>query len=118
MTDPARQLQALLQGGEAAANPFPPQSRYHVVPTTTLIGPDGRTIVYLRRRFIPPPESFAAVQEHTVVQGDRLDNIAARYLGDPELFWRLCDANVAMRPTELTETLGRRILITLPEGMR
>ena len=52
------------------------------------------------------------------MQGDRLDNIAARYLGDPELFWRLCDANVALRPTELTETIGRRILITLPEGMR
>ena len=118
MTDPASQLQALLQGGDAAANPFPPQSRYHAVPTTTLIGPDGRTILYLRRRFVPPPESFVAVQEHTVVQGDRLDNIAARYLGDPELFWRLCDANVAMRPTDLTETIGRRILITLPEGMR
>ena len=118
MTDPAGQLQALLLGGDAAANPFPPQSRYHVVPTTTIIGPDGRTIVYLRRRFVPPPESFVAVQEHTVVQGDRLDNIAARYLGDPELFWRLCDANVAVRPTELTDTIGRRILITLPEGMR
>jgi hypothetical protein len=117
MTDPAGQLQAFLQGGDDAANPFPPQSRYHVVATTTLIGPDGRTIIYLRRRFVPPPESFVTVQEHTVVQGDRLDNIAARYLGDPELFWRLCDANVAMRPTELTETIGRRILITLPAGM-
>ena len=43
---------------------------------------------------------------------------SARYLGDPELFWRLCDANVAMRPAELTETIGRRLHITLPEGMR
>ena len=118
MMDPAAQLQALLQGGDAAANPFPPQSRYHVVQTAVLSGPGGRTIVYLRRRFVPPPEQFVVLQEHTVAQGDRLDNLAARYLGDPEQFWRLCDANVAMRPAELTDTIGRRIRITLPEGMR
>jgi len=118
MIDPAAQLQALLQGGDAAANPFPPQSRYHTVLTATMSGPGGRTIVYLRRRFVAPPEQFVVLQEHTVVQGDRLDNLAARYLGDPEQFWRLCDANVAMRPVELTATLGRRIRITLPEGMR
>lgn len=118
MIDPAAQLQAFLQGGEAAANPFPPQSRYHAVLTATMSGPGGRTIVYLRRRFVAPPEQFVVLQEHTVVQGDRLDNLAARYLGDPEQFWRLCDANVAMRPVELTATIGRRIRITLPEGMR
>jgi hypothetical protein len=118
MTDPASQLQALLQVGDAAANPFPPQSRYHLVPTGTMSGPGGRVIVYVRRRFVPPPDHFVVLQEHTVVQGDRLDNLAARYLGDPEQFWRLCDANAAMRPDELTDTIGRRIRITLPEGMR
>ena len=41
-----------------------------------------------------------------MVQGDRLDNITAKYLGDPEQFWRMCDANGAMRPEELTETIG------------
>ena len=50
-------------------------------------------------------------------QGDRLDNLAARYLGDPEQFWRLCDANGAMRPDELTQTSARRLRITLPEGV-
>ena len=29
------------------------------------------------------------------MQGERLDNVAAQYLGDPTLFWRLCDANNA-----------------------
>ena len=77
----------------------------------------ARTIVYLRRRFVPPPERFALLQEHVVTQGDRLDNIAAHYLGDPEQFWRICDANRAMRPDELTETIGRRLRITLPEGI-
>jgi len=57
------------------------------------------------------------LQWHRVTQGERLDNVTAKYLGDPEQFWRLCDANRALRPQELTETLGRRIAITLPEGI-
>jgi hypothetical protein len=82
-----------------------------------LTTPDGRTIVYLRRRFVPPPDRFALLQEHTVTEGERLDNLAAHYLGDAEVFWRLCDANGAMRPDELTETVGRKLRITLPEGI-
>jgi hypothetical protein len=57
------------------------------------------------------------LQEHTVKEGDRLDNLAALYLSDPELFWRLCDANNAICPEELTETVGRILRITLPEGI-
>jgi hypothetical protein len=57
------------------------------------------------------------LQEHRVQQADRLDNIAARYLGDPEQFWRLCDANGVLRPEALIETIGNRIRITLPEGI-
>jgi hypothetical protein len=53
--------------------------------------------------------------EHPVVQDDRLDNITARYLGDPEQFWRVCDANNAMHPRELTEEIGRRLRIPLPQ---
>jgi hypothetical protein len=117
MIDPAAQLQALLQGGEPSANTFPPNSRYHGIATATMAAPDGRTIVYLLRRFVPAPERFALLQEHTVTQGDRLDNLAAQYFGDPEQFWRLCDANAALRPQELTEIIGRWIRITLPEGM-
>ena len=117
MIDPAAQLQALLQGGDGSANPFPPNSRYHGIPISTMSAPHGRTIVYVSRRLVPAPERFAVVQEHTVAQGDRLDNIAARYLGDPEQFWRLCDANAALRPEDLTETIGQCIRIALPEGM-
>ncbi len=113
MNDP---MQALLQVS-ARANVFPPNSRYHGIDTTTLATVEGRTIVYLKRRFVPPPERFALLQEHAVAQGERLDHIAAQYLGDPELFWRLCDANAAMRPDEITETPGRRLRITLPEGI-
>ena len=75
MSDP---LQALLQG-PAKPNLFPPNSRYAGIDTGTLNTVDGRTIVYVRRRFVPPPERFALLQEYTVVEGDRLDNLAAKY---------------------------------------
>lgn len=96
---------------------FPPTSRYHNIGTATLEMSDGKTVIYLKRRFVPAPERFAPLQEHVVVQGDRLDNVTARYLGDPEQFWRVCDANGAMRPDELTEEIGRRLRVTLPEGI-
>lgn len=93
-------------------------SRYYTVGTAQLTTPDGKTIVYLRRRLVPPPEDFVTLQEHHVVAGDRLDNVTAEYLGDPEQFWRLCDANNAMEPEELTESPGLTIRITLPEGIQ
>jgi hypothetical protein len=96
---------------------FPPTSRYFAVETTTLEERDGKVMVYLKRRFIPQPERFALLQEYVVKQGERLDNITAQFLDDPEQFWRICDANRAMRPDELTETIGRRLRITLPEGI-
>lgn len=114
MTDP---LQALLQSGALKTTAFPFTSRYHGTETATMEMADAQIVIYLRRRFIPPPERFSLLQEHTVVQGDRVDNLANQYLGDPEQFWRMCDANNVMRPDELTETIGRRIRITLPEGI-
>jgi hypothetical protein len=92
-------------------------SRYNSVETTQLVTPDGKTIVYLRRRRIAQPEAFFTLQEHQVIEGERLDNITSQFLGDPEQFWRLCDANNAMEPNELTDTAGRIIRITLPEGI-
>ena len=92
-------------------------SRYYALPRLELRLPDGTTIVYARRRFVPPPDRFELVQEHRVTEGDRHDTIAAQYLGDPEQFWRLCDANGVMAPEELTDPMGRRVRITLPEGI-
>lgn len=114
MSDP---IQSLLGMGALKSSPFPSTSRYANLQTATLETPDGTVIVYLRRRFVPPPELFALLQEYTVTQGDRLDNLAARLIGDPELFWQLCDANRAVQPEELTETPGRRIRVTLPQGI-
>ena len=115
MTIPS--IEALLQLGIQKNFVQSPNSRYVAIPVTFLEMPNGEKIVYLRRRFVPAPERFALLEEHSVAEKDRLDNLSAQYLGDPEQFWRLCDANRAMRPNELTETVGRRLRITLPEGI-
>jgi hypothetical protein len=96
---------------------FPATSRYAGVETTKLELPDGREVVYLRRRFVPSPDRFALLQLYVVAPGDRLDNVTARFIGDPEQFWRIADANGALRPEELVERPGRPLRITLPEGL-
>ena len=96
---------------------FASNSRYFGIGTATCQQAGRQPVVYLLRRFLPQPSSFQVVQRHTVVAGERLDHIAAQFLGDPTLFWRLCDANNAMRPDELTQTVGRQIDITLPAGV-
>ena len=110
-------IQALLAQTSLQRNLFSATSRYYGVDTETLTEADGTIIVYLKRRFLPSTDSFQLLQLHTVTQRERLDNIAAKFLGDPELFWRIADANGAMRPEELVETVGRRIKITLPQGI-
>lgn len=120
MSDPlqASALQTLVsQQTSLDRTLFPPNSRYAGMAVATLALPQGKVIIYLARRFLPPAERFQLLQEHTVTQGERLDNIAAQYMGDPTLFWRLCDANNAKRPEELTETIGRKLAITLPDGI-
>jgi hypothetical protein len=97
---------------------FPPSSRYFGVEVTALEREDGRQVIYLRRRFVPPPERFQVVEEYIVRAGERIDTIAARVIGDPEAYWRLCDANRAMRPEDLAGPPGRRLRVTLPEGIQ
>jgi len=115
--DALNTLNSILQSAVAGTQQFAPNSRYYGLPTTTLTTRDGRIVTYLTRRFVPAPENFALVSQHAVMQGDRLDNLAARYFNDPVQFWRLCDANRASRPDELIETLGRLLSITLPQGV-
>jgi hypothetical protein len=110
-------VQAILAQTSLKNTLFAPTSRYFGIDTSNYVTSQGTTIVYLQRRFLPPSDLFQVIQEHAVAQGERLDNLAAQYLGDPTFFWRLCDANNAMRPNELTESIGRKIRITLPEGI-
>jgi hypothetical protein len=110
-------LHELLAPAGLRATLFPPGSRYHGTEVATLTGADGLPVAYLRRRFCPQPESLAPLREHVVTEGERLDNVSARHLGDPLLFWRLCDANRALDPDELLAVVGRRLRVALPEGV-
>ncbi len=79
---------------------FDKTSRYYKIniATMTMLDSDGLTTLV----------------EHSVTQGERLDTITARYLGDPTQFWRVCDANDVLQPTELTEEVGNIIKIAMP----
>lgn len=96
---------------------FDTTSRYFSIATTTIAVPDPdggtRELRYIKRRLIPAGESMTTLLEHTFVEGERLDMITARYLGDPTQFWRVCDANNVMEPDELEE-VNRPIKIAMP----
>jgi hypothetical protein len=89
--------------------------RYAGIEVARITLPDGRVVAYHRRRFIPQPEALATQGWEQVDDGDRVDHLAARALGDPTAFWRLCDANLADDPAEL-EQPGRTLRVALPEG--
>lgn len=109
-------IQAMFEAGIVEATDFPAESRYHAVPTLTFTTPDARQLPYLARRFTPPPEAFATLGYRIVAEGERLDQIAAETIGDPEAFWQLCEANGAVWAEEL-ERAGRELRLTLPEGV-
>ena len=113
MSDP---LKAFLQSTALETPAFSADSRYHGLEIAQWARADGQVVPYVRRRFVPPPARFATVAEHLVASGDRLDNLAARYLGDPQQYWRICDANGAIRPDDLVATPGRRLSIGVPDG--
>ena len=116
-TNATSAMQSLFQFAGLQPSLFAANSRYVGIATSTLVAADGTTIAYVQRRFIPQPDQLAQLQQYTVVQGDRLDVLAAKYLGDPTLFWRICDANGAMRPQDVTATVGTVLRICLPAGI-
>ncbi|AKF85617.1 LysM domain-containing protein [Myxococcus sp. MISCRS1] len=92
-----------------------PTSRYANLETATLTLPDGRVAAYKRRRFIPAGNALKVLAEVTVTEGDRLDLLTHRTLGDPEHFWRVCDANDTLNPFELMRETGSVVRIAMPE---
>jgi hypothetical protein len=110
MSDP---LKELLAAGAVPATSFPPTSRYASTDVVSHDAGDGTPPTpHLARRFCPAPERFADLHEAVVGDTDRRDTLSAVHLGDPELWWRLADANGVVDPRELTERLGRRIRVT------
>jgi nucleoid-associated protein YgaU len=110
-------LQSMVLAAAGTGGPTNPSSRYYGFAVEYFTRPDGLQVAYLKRRIIPQPDIYTSLQNYVVVDGDRLDNLAAKYLGDPLLFWMIADANGATDPDELTSQVGRTIQIPLASGI-
>ena len=95
-------LAALITSAAGTGAPTLPSSRYYGTQTQQFTRPDGTPVMYLARRIVPQSATYTTTQSYVIVDGDRLDNVAARFLGDPLLYWMICDANGATDPDELT----------------
>jgi hypothetical protein len=115
MTDP---VQMMIDAGAIPTSPFGPSSRYANVPLARYTFPagNGGTVTYALRRFIPQSRDIPLATRHALRANDRGDIIAAGYLGDAELNWRIADANLATDLVSFTATAGERIAIPLPPG--
>lgn len=94
---------------------FAPTSRYYHLETATHSQEGERPVAYVRRRFLPRGERMPVLVEQEITEGDRLDLITSRTLGDPEQFWRICDANNTMNPIALIEEVGRALRVPIPQ---
>jgi hypothetical protein len=95
-----------------------PTSRYAGLPYLTYTSGNGETIVYLSRRIVPQPWTIHAPTGVIVQQADRdrLDLVTTRAMHQqPELFWRLADANDAMDPFALTDPPGLVLRVPAPQ---
>ena len=114
MTDPLDQFNLLFGAQPSGVSPFPDTSRYAGLPTKEFTTADGRVVRYVGRRFLPDPRSLSTLAEHRVQPGERLDHLAAHYFADPELFWRILDANPDVTTDDATATPGRVLRIAEP----
>ena len=93
---------------------FQPTSRYYSIETVTITAVRWAGHRVQAAPLLPQSDTLATLAELTVAQGDRLDVITARTLGDPEQFWRVCDANQALDPFALTAEIGSSLRIPIP----
>ena len=93
---------------------FPPNSRYQSVPVRTRTGPDGTAQTFVGRRIIPAVERYRVIDRYRTQADSRIDNVAADTFGDPEQYWRICDANGDAEPADATKPEGRLLAIPMP----
>ena len=94
---------------------FDKTSRYSRVPDVTMKTPEGMQITYKARRMLPQGDTMRTITNVTLKGEERLDLVAARTLGSPEAFWRICDANDAMNPFDLADQPGQVLRIPMPQ---
>ena len=93
---------------------FDRNSRYASQPVLGWVDGAGRTRRFFALREVPAPRSQRSADPiHVVSDGERLDRLTWQNLGDPEQYWRLCDANGALVPDELTSIRGRALVVPI-----
>jgi hypothetical protein len=88
------------------------------VRTRARSAPSGESISYLGRTLLPLPGTLQQQGTYTVQAGDRIDNVAARLLGDPLLYWMLMEANGASDPATLCAAPGSKIVVPAAVGQQ
>jgi hypothetical protein len=110
-------VQSMVAAAAGMGGPTNPSSRYYGDAVQFYTGANGVQAAYLQRRIIPQASIYTSLKNYPVSSGDRLDNLAYKFLGDPILFWMICDANSAVDPDELTAVPGYSIEIPLAAGI-
>ena len=85
---------------------FDKKSRYHGLETYEVADRRGREVPVVP---VPPASAEVELGVHLRMQGQRLDHLSHRYLGDPAGFWRIAELNGAMLPESLSEAREIRI---------
>ena len=93
-----------------------PDGRYATSELRSRIGPDGRPIVYLGRRFLPDPATLTIAGIAEMAAGDRIDVFSARVQGASTAWWRIADARAVIDPGELENPPLQRLKVPLPEA--
>jgi len=90
-------------------------SRYRSVGTATIEAENGRKVLYLHRRMLPPASSILSTRTvEAISEAQRLDLVSWAVMGDAFAFWRICDANDALDPFELVHERNGRLRV--PSG--
>jgi hypothetical protein len=110
-------VQSMVAAAAGTGGPTNPSSRYYGDAQQFYTLANGVQVAYLQRRIIPQAGVYTSLQSYAVSAGDRLDNLAYKFFGDPILFWMICDANSAVDPGELTAVPGFSIEIPLAAGI-
>lgn len=89
-------------------------SRYANQPVLAADRGDGVTARYVRPRWLPDPVAMTVATRHRTIEGDRIDLIAFRNLGNPTAWWMIADANRVIHPAALPGAPGDTVVIPVP----
>ncbi|HEY0012012.1 MAG TPA: hypothetical protein VGB79_04075 [Allosphingosinicella sp.] len=93
---------------------FTLKSRYAGQPVFETDRGDGVRVRYVAPRLLPEPADHGVATRHRTIEGDRLDLLAWRHLGNPAAWWMIADANRVAHPGELPGAPGDAVVIPVP----